>query len=216
MSIAVLMIFISTARIGPFRTALFMNLEPLLATIGSAIFLNEVITPLQALGGSVEASHDQVARRTARNVGAVSLFIAGGALLAGHVTIHDRAFISGNCLVHQFVRVGTLAMMQGGSAISQDLPPFTMARGDNTLCGLNIIGLRRAGFAAADRLELKQVYRAIFRSGENFRAALASAKQNFSGAAAKIMLDFLSEAKRGVCSDAASLQAATDKDPTEA
>jgi drug/metabolite transporter (DMT)-like permease len=53
MAIAVLMIFISTASIGPFRTALFMNLEPLLATIGSAIFLGEVITPLQALGGAV-------------------------------------------------------------------------------------------------------------------------------------------------------------------
>jgi drug/metabolite transporter (DMT)-like permease len=53
MAIAVLMIFISTVRIGPFRTALFMNLEPLLATIGSAIFLGEVITPLQALGGAV-------------------------------------------------------------------------------------------------------------------------------------------------------------------
>jgi len=53
MAIAVLMIFISTARIGPFRTALFMNLEPLLATIGSAIVLDEVITPLQALGGAV-------------------------------------------------------------------------------------------------------------------------------------------------------------------
>jgi drug/metabolite transporter (DMT)-like permease len=53
MAIAVLMIFVSTARIGPFRTALFMNLEPLIATIGSAIFLGEVITPLQALGGAV-------------------------------------------------------------------------------------------------------------------------------------------------------------------
>jgi probable blue pigment (indigoidine) exporter len=53
MAIAVLMIFVSTARIGPFRTALFMNLEPLLATIGSAIFLGEVITPLQALGGAM-------------------------------------------------------------------------------------------------------------------------------------------------------------------
>jgi drug/metabolite transporter (DMT)-like permease len=53
MSVAVLAVFISTARVGPFRTALFMNLEPLLATIGSAIFLNEVITPLQALGGAV-------------------------------------------------------------------------------------------------------------------------------------------------------------------
>jgi drug/metabolite transporter (DMT)-like permease len=53
MAIAVLAVFISTARVGPFRTALFMNLEPLLATIGSAIFLGEVITPIQALGGAV-------------------------------------------------------------------------------------------------------------------------------------------------------------------
>ena len=53
MAMAVLMVFISTARVGPFRTALFMNLEPLLATIGSAIFLGEVITPIQALGGAV-------------------------------------------------------------------------------------------------------------------------------------------------------------------
>ena len=53
MSIAVLMVFISTARVGPFRTALFMNLEPLLATVGSGVFLGEVITPLQALGGAV-------------------------------------------------------------------------------------------------------------------------------------------------------------------
>jgi drug/metabolite transporter (DMT)-like permease len=53
MAIAVLMVFVSTVRIGPFRTALFMNLEPLLATIGSALFLGEVITPLQALGGVI-------------------------------------------------------------------------------------------------------------------------------------------------------------------
>jgi len=53
MAIAVLMVFVSTARVGPFRTALFMNFEPLLATIGSAVFLGEVITPLQALGGAM-------------------------------------------------------------------------------------------------------------------------------------------------------------------
>ena len=53
MAVAVLAVFISTARVGPFRTALFMNLEPLLATIGSGIFLGEVITPLQGLGGAV-------------------------------------------------------------------------------------------------------------------------------------------------------------------
>ena len=72
--------------------------------------------------------------------------LANGALLAGHAVVQDRAFISGNCLVHQFCRVGTLALMQGGSAISQDLPPFTMAHRVNELCGLNVVGLRRAGF----------------------------------------------------------------------
>ena len=73
------------------------------------------------------------------------VILANGVLLAGHVTLDDRAFISGNCVVHQFVRVGTLALMQGGSAISKDLPPYTVARGDNGICGLNTVGLRRAG-----------------------------------------------------------------------
>ena len=53
MVVAIAAVFISTARIGPFRTALFMNLEPLLATIGAAVFLGELITPLQTLGGAV-------------------------------------------------------------------------------------------------------------------------------------------------------------------
>ena len=129
------------------------------------------------------------------------VIIANGTSLGGHVTVGDRAFISGNCLIHQFVRVGTLALMQGGAAISKDLPPFTIARGPNGICGLNIIGLRRAGFSAAERLELKQLYRKLFRSGQNLRAALAAAQTEFSSAPAKIMLTFLAAAKRGVCTD---------------
>ncbi|PYI81986.1 MAG: acyl-[acyl-carrier-protein]--UDP-N-acetylglucosamine O-acyltransferase, partial [Verrucomicrobia bacterium] len=84
--------------------------------------------------------------------------VANGALLGGHAVVQDRAFISGNCLVHQGVRVGMLALMQGGSAISKDLPPFTVARGDNGICGLNTVGLRRAGFTSEQRLELKRLY----------------------------------------------------------
>ena len=129
------------------------------------------------------------------------VIIANGTSLGGHVTVGDRAFISGNCLLHQFVRVGTLALMQGGAGISKDLPPFTIARGDNGICGLNIIGLRRAGFNPAERLELKQIYHRLFRSGENFRAALAAAQAGFSSAPAKIMLEFLAASKRGVCLD---------------
>ena len=139
--------------------------------------------------------------------------IANGALLGGHVTVQDRAFISGNCIIHQFVRIGTLALMQGGSAVSKDLPPFTVARGDNGICGLNTVGLRRAGLPPADRLELKQLYRALFRQGQNLRAALARARQEFTGAHAKTMLDFLAASKRGVCADVGV--AAAGKEPTE-
>jgi UDP-N-acetylglucosamine acyltransferase len=129
------------------------------------------------------------------------VIIANGALLAGHVTVQDRAFISGNCLIHQFTRIGTLAIMQGGAGVGQDLPPFTIATGVNTICGLNVIGLRRAGFSADERLELKKLYHALFRSGKNFREAMAAAQEKFSSAGAKTVLEFVAAAKRGVCSD---------------
>jgi UDP-N-acetylglucosamine acyltransferase len=127
--------------------------------------------------------------------------IAGGALLAGHAVVQDRAFISGNCLVHQFCRVGRLAMMQGGAAISKDLPPFCVAFEENLMCGLNVIGLRRGGFSPGERLELKRLYKALFRAGRNFREALAGAQKDFSSAPSKILLDFVAEAKRGIVRD---------------
>jgi UDP-N-acetylglucosamine acyltransferase len=127
--------------------------------------------------------------------------LANGALAAGHVEIADRVFISGNCLLHQFVRVGTLALMQGGSAISKDLPPYTVARGGNHICGLNVVGLRRAGLPAAQRLELKQLYHALFRSRRRFAEMIAEARAKFTSPAAVAMLDFVAASKRGVCSD---------------
>lgn len=134
-----------------------------------------------------------------------SVILANGALLGGHVTVGDRAFISGNCLLHQFVRVGTLALMQGGSAISKDLPPFCIARGQNGACGLNVIGLRRAGFSTADRLELKQLYHLVFRSGRPFREVLADAQARFTSAPAKTFLEFAAATKRGLCADTGKL-----------
>jgi UDP-N-acetylglucosamine acyltransferase len=128
------------------------------------------------------------------------IILANGALLAGHVTVHDRAFISGNCIVHQFCRLGTLSLMQGGAAISKDLPPYTVARnGPNTLCGLNSVGLRRAGLTAQERAELKRLYHVLFASGMTLREALAQARATFDGAAAKMLLEFVAQSKRGVC-----------------
>jgi UDP-N-acetylglucosamine acyltransferase len=129
------------------------------------------------------------------------VIMANGALLGGHVEVQDRAFISGNCLVHQFCRVGTLALMQGGSAISKDLPPFTVALRDNEICGLNTVGLRRVRFSAEQRMELKKLYHFLFRSGKNLRDAITEAKESFNGAPAKTLLEFIAGAKRGVCTD---------------
>jgi UDP-N-acetylglucosamine acyltransferase len=130
------------------------------------------------------------------------VILASGALLGGYAIVQDLAFISGNCLVHQFARVGTLAMMQGGAAISKDLPPFTLAREYNGICGLNIVGLRRAGFSAEQRLELKQLYRALFRNRQSLKAAIAGARLKFSSPVACTLLDFLDSSIRGVCADA--------------
>ena len=129
------------------------------------------------------------------------VIIANGALLGGHVTIFDRAFISGNCCIHQYTRVGTLAIMRGGSGISMDLSPYTVALGDNTMCGLNTVGLRRAGLTANQRLELKRLYRALFRDGKNMSQALAAARREFTSQPAKVMMEFIASAKRGVCPD---------------
>ena len=130
--------------------------------------------------------------------------LANGALVAGHVVVQDRAFISGNCLVHQFVRVGTLALMQGGSAISKDLPPFTVARGANQICGLNTVGLRRAGFTAPERAVLRRLYRELFLSGGNLRFAAAAARSQFSAEPGHTLIEFVLASRRGVCTHAGS------------
>ena len=131
-----------------------------------------------------------------------NVILASGALLGGHATVHDRAFVSGNCLVHQFVRVGTLSMMQGGSGISKDLPPFTMARRITKCAGLTQSACAGQGSHPKRGLELKRLYKALFRQPQTLRAALAAAQQKFSSRPAKIMMDFIAGSKRGVCADA--------------
>ncbi len=140
------------------------------------------------------------------------VIIANGALLGGHVVIDDRVFISGNCMIHQFVRVGTLALMQGGSGVSKDLPPFTIARGNNRIVGLNTIGLRRAGFSSEERLELRRAYHLLFRSRLKLSEALARARAEFKSEKVNLLLDFLSTGKRSFCADTGS----RDDEPSDA
>ena len=88
--------------------------------------------------------------------------IANAVLIAGHVTIGSRCFLGGGSVYHQFIRLGDLVMVQGNSAFSADIPPYSIGHQINLLAGLNSIGLRRAGLDGPARQELKRLYREVF------------------------------------------------------
>lgn len=90
--------------------------------------------------------------------------LANHVLVAGHVTIGSRCFLGGGAVFHQFIRIGDYAMVQGGSAFSRDVPPFCTGFLLNRVEGLNVVGLRRAGFDSAARLDLKRAWTAAFKS----------------------------------------------------
>ncbi|MEY2411251.1 MAG: UDP-N-acetylglucosamine acyltransferase [Verrucomicrobiota bacterium] len=129
------------------------------------------------------------------------VIMVNGSMLAGHVTVGDRALLSGNCGVHQFVRIGTLSMMQGNSGASQDLPPFTVCREINILVGLNIVGLRRAGFTSEQRLDLKKAYHLIFRGSGRLPDRLDLAQAQCMTAESRQLIEFARTTQRGMCSD---------------
>jgi UDP-N-acetylglucosamine acyltransferase len=105
------------------------------------------------------------------------VIIANNVLLAGNVMIADQAFIGGGTTFHQNMRVGRLVMVQGSSAFGKDLPPFTLAAERNTIFGLNTVGLRRAGFSAPERDEIKRAFKLLYFSGLNTRQALEKSRE---------------------------------------
>jgi len=126
--------------------------------------------------------------------------LAGGALLAGHVTMEDRAIISGNCVVHQFCRVGTLSMMRGLSRTSRDVPPFCIMDETHTVRTINLVGLRRNGFDAARVRAIKSAFKVLFRGGPNMRENLERAESELDMTDdVRYLLDFIRNSKRGVC-----------------
>ncbi len=127
--------------------------------------------------------------------------LANGALLGGHVHVGERVFISANCGVHQFVRIGRLAMLGGNSGISKDVPPFCTVRtvGFNEVAGLNLVGLRRAGLADQDRADIQQAFRMLYLSGLNTSQAVEKIKARFAGGPALEFVEFIAGAKRGIC-----------------
>ncbi len=127
-----------------------------------------------------------------------NIVFANNTLLAGHVAVEDRAFLSGAVGVHQFCRVGRLAMIGGHARVVQDVPPYVMVDGiSGCIVGLNIVGLRRNGFVAEEIAELKAAYRVIYRSGLPWNEILKQLQVQFTHGPAAEFHTFLSQGKRG-------------------
>src|SRR6184192_2763466 len=129
-----------------------------------------------------------------------NVIIANNCLLAGHVQVDDGAFLGGGSTFHQHMHIGRLVMVQGSSAFGKDLPPFVIAAERNSVFGVNVVGLRRAGFSVQDRDELKAAFKLLYMSGLNISQALEKAAAMEFGAAAREFFAFVAPArKRGIC-----------------
>lgn len=98
--------------------------------------------------------------------------IVNNSLVAGHVVLEDGCILSGNTAIQQRVRVGRLAMLGGMGASSKDIPPFVLQQGYNCVTGLNLVGMRRAGFSNQAVGALRQAFRILYREGRPISAAL--------------------------------------------
>ena len=126
--------------------------------------------------------------------------IASCALVAGHVDVEDQAFLSGGVVVHQYSKIGRLAMIGGNTRVNKDVPPFMLCSGfDVEAVGLNLVGLRRAGFAPAEISGLKRAFVLLYRSGLKLADALSRIETEIPGEHTAHLVRFIRNSRRGVC-----------------
>ncbi|MBV9506384.1 MAG: acyl-ACP--UDP-N-acetylglucosamine O-acyltransferase [Acidobacteriia bacterium] len=126
--------------------------------------------------------------------------IASCALLAGYVEVEDQAFISGGVVVHQYSKIGRLAMIGGNTRINSDVPPFFLYAGYNVQAkGLNVVGLKRAGYRASELSLLKRAYQILYRSGLKLDEALTKIETELTSPETLHLVDFVRRSERGIC-----------------
>lgn len=130
--------------------------------------------------------------------------IASCSLLAGYVEVEDQAFISGGVGVHQFSKIGRLAMIAGSTRVNTDVPPFFLYAGLYVEPkGINAVGLKRAGYQASDLAILKRAYRILYRSGLKLEAALARIESEIPTPETLHLVEFIRRSERGICRESA-------------
>jgi UDP-N-acetylglucosamine acyltransferase len=131
--------------------------------------------------------------------------ICSCALIAGYVEIEDQAFLSGAVSVHQHSKIGRLAMISGNARVNQDAPPFFLYAGfDIQPRGLNLVGLKRAGFDPRDIYTLKQAYRLLYRSGLKLEDALRRIETEIPTEHTLHLVRFIRSSRRGICRESRS------------
>ena len=126
--------------------------------------------------------------------------IASCALVAGHVEVEDQAFISGGVVIHQFSKIGRLAMIGGNTRVNLDVPPYFLYTDFNvTPCGLNMVGLKRAGFSHSEVQALKTAYRLLYRSNLKLDDALTRIEAEVPTEHTRHLIAFIRGSKRGIC-----------------
>lgn len=129
-----------------------------------------------------------------------NIIIGNASQIAGEVHIDDFAIVSGGTLVHQFVRISKHVMIQGGSRINKDIPPYTLiGREPAMYCGINIVGLRRRGFTNDQVFLINDVYRTLYNRGLNNSDAIEAIEKEYNSCEERdLILNFIKDSKRGI------------------
>lgn len=127
------------------------------------------------------------------------VIFANGALLGGYVQVEDGVFLSGNCTVHQFVRVGRLALLRGLSRVDRDVPPFCIVDRLNCVRAINRVGLRRAGFDGPQIQAVHVAFRRLFLRAGNLRERTDALAAEPCSAEVRYLIAFIRASTRGVC-----------------
>ena len=142
-----------------------------------------------------------------------NIVVASCALIAGHVEIEDQAFISGGVVVHQYSKIGRLAMVGGNTRVNRDVPPFFLCTGfDAVAQGLNSVGLRRAGFSLEQVRALKRAYSVLYRQGLKLENALTRIETESASEDTRHLAAFIRRSKRGIARPALARSSAGDID----
>jgi UDP-N-acetylglucosamine acyltransferase len=173
--------------------------------IGQGNVFREQVTLNASMGAELTRIGDRNLLMAAAHVGhggvlGCDIRMANAATLGGEVVVEDFAWLGGLCAIHQRARVGTHAFVAGGAMVVQDVPPFCTVQGDRArLAGLNMVGLKRAGYGAGEIAALRRAYRMLFLGSGPMVARIAAAEV-LGGEAVLRLTRFMAPSNRGIIS----------------